>query len=323
VRPFVSRFVRRHPETGTITLLAIISAVFASVTNGLWLSLGNIQSVVRLTAVLAIISFGEAIVIATREIDISVGSTFGIGALAFLGIAPVTGSGIALIAALLAGVLIGALNGFFVAVLGLSSLIVTLGTLFLFQGIAYAVTFGFSFAATNQMRREFVYNAVGGGTVGNLNVATLWAIGIIAALHLLIFDAPLGNRVLAVGGDAASAYSRGVNVTKIKFGVFVVSGLLAAFAGVLEAGYIGYADGSFGASMELSAIAAAVLGGCNLRGGKISLVGTLFGAFMLCGIQSFLIILGVQPQWYILMLGVIVVFASLLDRTFTRLVARR
>jgi ribose transport system permease protein len=154
-------------------------------------------------------------------------------------------------------------------------------------------------------------------------VATAAAIGIIAALHLLIFDTPLGNRVLAVGGDAASTYSRGVNVTKIKFGVFVVSGLLAAFAGVLEAGYIGYADGSFGASMELSAIAAAVLGGCNLRGGKISLVGTLFGAFMLCGIQSFLIILGVQPQWYILMLGVIVVFASFLDRTFTRLVARR
>jgi ribose transport system permease protein len=97
VRPFISRFVRRHPETGTIALVAIISALFASITNGLWLSLGNVQSVVRLTAVLAIMSFGEAIVIATREIDISVGSTFGIGALTFLGIAPITGSGIALL----------------------------------------------------------------------------------------------------------------------------------------------------------------------------------------------------------------------------------
>ena len=323
MRLFARRFVRRHPETGTIALVFIISCLFVAITHGLWLSVGNLQSLLRLTAVLAIMSFGEATVIATGEIDISVGSTFGIGALSFLGLAPLTGSSIALFAALLSGILIGILNGFFVAVLGLSSLIVTLGTLFLFQGIAYAVTYGFSFAATNSVRQQVVYHAVGSGNIGNLNVAVIWVAGILILLQLLIFETPLGNRVLAVGGDPASSYSRGVNVTKIKFGVFVSSGLLAAFAGVLEAAYIGYADGSFGVSMELSAIAAAVLGGCHLRGGRISLVGTFLGAFMLCGIQSFLIILGVQPQWYILMLGLIVVFASLLERIFASMVARR
>ena len=104
---------------------------------------------------------------------------------------------------------------------------------------------------------------------------------------------------------------------EIKFGVYVVSGVLAAFAGVLDAAFIGYADGSFGATMELSAIAAAVLGGCSLTGGRISLIGTLFGAFMLRGIQSFLVLLAVQPQWYILVVGLIVVLASLADRTLT------
>jgi simple sugar transport system permease protein/ribose transport system permease protein len=94
--------------------------------------------------------------------------------------------------------------------------------------------------------------------------------------------------------------------------------VLAAFAGVLDAAFIGYADGSFGATMELSAIAAAVLGGCHLAGGRISLLGTLFGAFMLRGIQSFLILLGVEPQWYILVVGLIVVFASVADRALTR-----
>src|SRR6202043_3908891 len=121
-------FVRRHPETATIALVALISCLFVALTRGQWLSVGNLQSLLRLAAVLAIMSFGEAIVIATREIDISVGSTFGIGALTFLGIAPITGSGIALVAALLAGIFIGALNGLFVAVLEISSLIVTLGT---------------------------------------------------------------------------------------------------------------------------------------------------------------------------------------------------
>jgi ribose transport system permease protein len=289
---------------------------------GYWLSVGSMQSLSQVTAVLAVMAFGEAIVIATGEIDISVGSVSGIGALAFLGLAPVVGSGLALLGALACGILIGAMNGVFVALLGLPSLLVTLGTLFLFQGIGYAVTSGFSFAATDSVRQQWIYNAVGNSGVAGVNAGVIWALVVLVVLQLVLFETPVGNRILAVGGDAASSFSRGVNVTKIKFGVFVVSGLLAAFAGVLDAAFIGYADGSFGVTMELSAIAAAVLGGCHLAGGRISLIGTLFGAFILRGIQSFLIILGVQPQWYILVVGLIVVFASLADRTLTRLATK-
>ena len=215
------------------------------------------------------------------------------------------------------------MNGVFVALVGIPSLLVTLGSLFLFQGIGYAVTSGFSFAATNTVRQQFVYNAVGGGGFAEVNTGVIWALVILVVLQLVVFEAPVGNRILAVGGDAGSSFSRGVNVSRIKFGVFVVSGVLAAFAGVLDAAFIGYADGSFGVTMELSAIAAAVLGGCHLAGGRISLIGTLFGAFILRGIQSFLIILGVQPQWYILVVGLIVVLASLADRTLTRLALKK
>jgi len=95
------------------------------------------------------------------------------------------------------------------------------------------------------------------------------------------------GRWLAVGGDAGSSFSRGVSVTNIKSQVRVISGVLAPFAGVLDAAFIGYVDGSFGATMELSAIAAAVLGGCHLTGGRILLVGILFGAFILRGIRAF------------------------------------
>jgi simple sugar transport system permease protein/ribose transport system permease protein len=299
-------------------MVVLISLAFAVITQGSWLSVGNMQSLSQLTAVLAVMAFGEAIVIATGEIDISVGSVSGIGALAFLGLAPVVGSGLALLGALACGILIGAMNGVFVALLGLPSLLVTLGTLFLFQGVGYAVTSGFSFAATDSVRQQWIYNAVGNSGVAGVNAGVIWALVVLVVLQLVVFETPVGNRILAVGGDAASSFSRGVNVTKIKFGVFVISGLLAAFAGVLDAAFIGYADGSFGATMELSAIAAAVLGGCHLTGGRISLIGTLFGAFVLRGIQSFLILLGVQPQWYILVVGLIVVLASLADRTLTR-----
>jgi ribose transport system permease protein len=184
-------FVRRHPETATIALVALISCLFVALTRGQWLSVGNLQSLLRLAAVLAIMSFGEAIVIATGEIDISVGSTFGIGALTFLGLAPVVGSGLAVVAALVSGILIGSINGIFVALIGLPSLIVTLGTLFLFQGIAYAMTYGFSFAATDAVRQQLVYQAIGGSTLAGLNPAILWAIGILVGLQLLIFETSL------------------------------------------------------------------------------------------------------------------------------------
>jgi ribose transport system permease protein len=319
MRRAISNAVRRHPEGITIALVITISLAFATITGGSWLSVGNLQSVSQLTAVLAIMAFGEAMVIATGEIDISVGSVSGIGALTFLGLAPVVGSGPALIVALVCGALIGAVNGVFVTLLGIPSLLVTLGTLFLFQGIGYAVTSGFSFAATNALRQQVVYNAVGGGGFADINVGVFWVLIILLVLQLVVFETPIGNRLLAVGGDAGSSFSRGVNVTRIKFSVFVASGLFAAFAGVLDAAFIGYADGSFGATMELSAIAAAVLGGCHLAGGRISLIGTLLGAFILRGIQSFLIILGVQPQWYILVVGLIIVLASLADRVLTKL----
>ena len=311
--------LRRHPEAATVTMVVLISLAFAIITRGSWLSVGSVQALSQITAVLAIVAFGEAIVIATGEIDISVGSVCGIGALVFLGLAQVVGSGLALLGALACGIAIGALNGVFVALLGVPSLLVTLGTLFLFQGLAYAVTAGFSFVATKAVRREFIYNIVGGGEFAGLNAAVIWALVVLVVLQLVVFETPVGNRILAIGGDAVSSFSRGVKVGRIKCGVFVVSGLLAAFAGVLDAAFIGYADGSFGATMELSAIAAAVLGGCHLAGGRISLIGTLLGAFMLRGIQSFLILLGVQPQWYILVVGLIVVLASLADRTLTRL----
>lgn len=323
MRQFFRNRVRRHPEGVTIGLVMLISFAFAIITGGSWVSIGNFKSLSQVTAVLAIMAFGEAIVIATGEIDISVGSVSGIGALTFLGLAPMVGSGVALLGAVACGAAIGALNGLFVAVLGLSSLLVTLGTLFLFQGLGYAATSGFSFAATDSIRLEFIYNAVGGGTIAGVNVAAIWALVVLVILQLMVFETPLGNWILAVGGDAASSFSRGVKVTKIKFGVFVISGVLAAFAGVLDAAFIGYADGSFGATMELSAIAAAVLGGCHLTGGRISLIGTLFGAFLLRGIQSFLIIVAVQPQWYILVVGLIVVLASVADRALTAFALRK
>jgi simple sugar transport system permease protein/ribose transport system permease protein len=116
-------------------MVVLISLAFAIITRGSWLSVGSVQALSQITAVLAIVAFGEAIVIATGEIDISVGSVCGIGALVFLGLAQVVGSGFALLGALACGIAIGAFNGVFVALLGVPSRLLP-RALFLFQGLA-------------------------------------------------------------------------------------------------------------------------------------------------------------------------------------------
>ncbi len=318
----LARFVLKRPETSAIVVTAVLTSILAITTGGTWLSFANLQSVLRVTAVLAIMAFGEALVLSTGEVDISVGSIFAVGALVFIGVGRTVPTAVALPLALGAGVLIGLANGAIVSRFGAPSLIVTLGTLLLFRGIAYGVTEGFNFAATDQVRAQGLFNAVGGAGVFGLNIAVFWALFALVVLHTMVFYTPLGNRILAVGGNAASSYSRGVNVSRVRLTVFALSGLLAAFAGVLDAANIGYVDGSFGEQMELEAIAAAVLGGCSLAGGRCSLLGTLFGAFLLRAVQSYLVILGIQPQWFILLLGAIVVLASLSDRILTKVLVR-
>jgi ribose transport system permease protein len=188
--------------------------------------------------------------------------------------------------------------------------------LLIFQGLCIAVTSGFNFSIPWAQRKNFVYHVLGGGNFLGVNTAVLWMLGVLILFQMILFAMPFGNRLLAVGGSSQTAHSRGISVKGIKFSAFTLCGLLAGFAGVLEAGKLGYADGSMGRLMELQAIAACVLGGCALAGGRVSLLGVLMGTFILCGIQSFLVIMGVQPQWFMLVLGIIVVSAARADRVF-------
>lgn len=322
MKPSLVLALGKRPYVGTLIMAAVVSGFLAVSTRGLWLSPENMEVILRVTAILALVAMGEALVVTAGEIDLSVGSVFVTGALLFMGLAPSAGVAVGLLAALAGGLIIGALNGFLAGYLRIPSLIVTLGTLFIFRGLAYAVTYGFAFSAPRGMTQTFLYQALGGGKVFGVNTAVVWVVLASVIAHALMFHFPVGNRLMAVGYDVNSAYSRGVDVKGIKLGVYLASGFLAALAGVLEAANMRYVDGSFGELLELQAIAAVVLGGCNLRGGRSSFVGTLVAAFVLSGIESYLVIKGIQPQWYVLLLGAIIVMASLMDRSVTRWVVR-
>jgi ribose transport system permease protein len=315
--PIASRLLGQ--SSVIITLTCLLSLIFAVQTGGVWLSQDNMASVLQVTATLGIMSLGQALVITSKEIDISVGSVFGIGALVYLGGAPLVGPFAAIALAVLCGALIGALNGVVVTHFKVSALIATLGTLFIFRGLCYALTEGFSFSADDALTQSTAYTVFGGGELFGIKNSLLWFLGLAVILHIAIFWTPFGNRLLAVGGGEDSALSRGVRTKGMKFTAFVLSGALAGFAGVLEASKIGFADGSFGRLQELQAISACVIGGCLLTGGRCSIVGVVFATFMLTGIQSFLVLNSVQPQWFLVLLGALIIFAMIGDKAMRRL----
>ncbi|NTG71861.1 ABC transporter permease [Agrobacterium rhizogenes] len=307
--------IRRHSELGIFLIGLVLVVIFSATSDGNWANLYNIGTILQVTATLGLMSLGVALVIGTGEIDISVGSTFGMGALAYLWLAARVDPSVAVMAAILVGSAIGLINGLLVTRTGTPSLIITLGTLMIFRGIAIALTEGFSFSIPYAARKGWTYVVLGGGDFLNFNTAFYWLIVVLVVLWVMLKAMPFGNRLLAVGGSAESAHSRGVRVDRIKLSAFVLCGMLAAFGGALEAGKLGFADGSMGRLMELQAIASCVLGGCLLAGGRISLIGALMGAFVLSSIQSYLVVMGVRPQWFILILGMIVVLAAYGDRS--------
>jgi ribose transport system permease protein len=316
--------LRKRTEIGiaVITLLLIVG--FTVTSQGIWLSQANMREVLRVTSILAIMAFGEALVITTGEIDISVGSIFGIVGIIYIAIGPHIGAPLAILIALGVALIIGTLNGFVVAYFRVSSLVVTLGTYFVFRGLALAATQTVShYNAGETMRANPIYRLFGSSSVLDYNNALVWALVLLLFLQYVLFWTPIGNWLLAVGGNAASAHSRGVNVMWTKWGAYIACAFLAGLAGILEAGDLSYADGTLGRQRELQAIAAVVLGGTALLGGRTSLVGTILGAFILSGIQSYLVIKGMNPQWFILLLGLIVVLVSLAEHGLTRMLTSR
>ena len=309
---------RKRPEIGAVLVAIALSLLFIVLSSGTWSAPGSMQVILRFTAVLGVIAIGQALVIMSGEIDISVGSVFGFCALVFLGISPHVGVPLAIVITLLTGAAIGFVNGFFIVKGRIPALIVTLGTLFIFRGLAFMLTRGFHFAAPRPVKADPFFQVFGGGYVGGLNVAIIWVIALVLFFHALLFYTAYGNHLLAVGGDAESARARGVRVVRTKWITFVICSTLAALAGILEATKLGFADGSFGRLWELYAIAAAVIGGCLLTGGRGSIIGPVIGAFVLSGIQSQLVIMGAQPQWFMLLLGLIIVLTVLSNSALVR-----
>lgn len=316
-------------QMGALLALLLLVAYLALATPH-FLTPGNLANVARQTAVTTILAAGQTFVILCGGIDLSVAATAGLSAsvaavlmtsqVSILGIpiGPVP-FGVGMVVALLVGLLVGLLNGLIITKGRIPDFIATLGTLTTMRGIALLVTGGLpvpSHLTATELRGylppELIW--MGAGDIVGIPVAGLIALGVIIVGWLLLRYTAFGRAIYAVGGNREAARVSGINIDRTKIMVYMLSGLLAALAGMVLTGRLNSANALMGEGEELRSIAATVIGGANLFGGQGSLLGTLIGALVIGVLGNGLNLLNVSAFWQRVVQGLVIIGVVLFDQ---------
>jgi ribose transport system permease protein len=275
-----------------------------------FLSPNNLLNILRQSATITVIAVGMTYVISCAEIDLSVGSVAGLASVVTAMAVANWGVVAGVLAGLLVGVVVGSINGGLVAGLGIPSFLVTLGMLGIAFGLAQWIT-----DSAPQPILSYAYNlAFGSGNLGPFPGLVVWMAIFVAVGAIVLSKTRFGRQVLATGGNRMAAEFTGINTKRIKFEVLLISGTVAAFAGMLYAGRLQSGRFQWGQGDELSAIAAVILGGTSLFGGAGSVIGTLFGALLIGLINNGLILAGLDASQQQVIRGAIIILAVALAR---------
>ena len=295
-------------DLGTLFGLTIIVVVFSWL-SPVFLTAPNLINILQQSSINACIALGMTLVIVSGGIDLSVGPIAALAAVvaARLMVANVP-IPLAILAALGVGALCGLFNGMLVAYAGLQPFIVTLGGLSLYRALALIFTDGNPvFGIPPEFRA-----LINGDLMGIPKPVII--VAVIALLCWIVLNkTPLGEYLMAVGGNEEAARIAGVPVARTKISAFVISGVLAAVAALILVGRLGAAEPTLGTLWELDAIAAAAIGGASLMGGKGSIVGTILGAIILGSLRNGLTLMNVQAFYQLLATGIIIIAAMLID----------
>jgi ribose transport system permease protein len=296
-------------DMGTVIGLVLMVIVFASLTD-VFLTQRNLVNILQQSSINACIAIGMTLVIISGGIDLSVGP---VAALAAVLSATLLMAGypvpVVILTALAIGLVSGMINGALIAYAGLQPFIVTLGTLSIFRAFALIYTGGNPvLGLPNDFRQIFSSYVIG------LPVPVI-LVGVLAiAATVLLKKTPLGEYILAVGGNEEAARVSGVPIERTKVVTYMMSGGLASLAAIILIARLGAAEPTLGNLWELEAIAASAIGGASLMGGKGSIFGTILGAIVLGAMRNGLTLLNVQAFYQLLATGIIIILAMLVDR---------
>lgn len=292
-----------------IAFVLLVAAI--AITSPSFLKVSNIINILRQISVNGIIAVGMTFVIITRGIDLSVGSILALSAVIATSVAhpgqyPVV---IPVLAALLVGLCLGAVNGYFIAKKNLAPFIVTLGMMTIARGMSLVYTDGRPIIGLSDS-----YNEIGGGYLFGIPVPVLVFIVVLLSGIFLLNYTRFGRYVYAVGGNELAVKFSGINTNRVIIWTYAISGALAGLAGVVLSSRVMSGSPSMGQGSELDAIAVVVIGGTSLSGGVGSIAGTIVGALIIGVMNNGLDLLNVSSYWQQIVKGLIIVLAVLLDR---------
>lgn len=292
-----------------IGLLAII--VILAVMSPDFLTQNNIFNVLRQVSINALIAFGMTFVILTGGIDLSVGAMLALaGALTAGMMAGGMDPILSILLGLLAGVVMGAINGLLVTKGKVAPFIATLATMTIFRGLTLVYTEGRPITGFDSE----MFTMLGAGYLFVIPVPVLWMLGSFALLYFILKKTAFGRRTYAIGGNEEASILSGIKVDRVKIYIYSLTGFLSALAGIILTSRLNSAQANAGMGYELDAIAAVVLGGTSLSGGRGWIFGTLIGAMIIGVLNNGLNLLGVSSFYQQVVKGSVILLAVLLDR---------
>jgi ribose transport system permease protein len=289
----------------------IVVFIFLSIASPVFLSADNLFNIGAQTAVVAVIAIGMTLVIITAGIDLSVGSVAALSGV--VGVMMMANLGLPVPLAVLGGALVGALaglvNGLLVSVAGLAPFIATLGMLTVARGLVYIVTNAQAiFGAPDSFR------LLGQGVIGPIPIPILVIVVVAVAGYIILSRTRLGRYAYAMGSNLEAARLSGIPIRRYLTSVYVISGALAGFGGMIAASRVNSGQPNFGIGLELDVIAAAVIGGASLFGGQGTVLGTLIGAFLIALIRDGAVLLDISTFYQQVIIGVVIWLAVFWDQ---------
>jgi simple sugar transport system permease protein len=308
-RPAIIQKLIARSELGPFVLLVVEVAVFWAI-NPDFLSLQNISNTLAFTVELGLIALTMTLLMTSGEFDLSVGSVFGFSPVLMWTLfnSGITSLWIAFLIALVVAALIGLVNGWFVTRLKIPSFLVTLGMLLVVRGTALFITSGFPQRTWSAGGRPLAQVLVGDFFIGGLRIHTslFWFAAAAIVLGYVLTGTKAGNWIQATGGNADAARARGVNVSRTKTSLFILSAVMAAFSGIISSIRTSAANPNSGTGYELEVIAMVVIGGTALSGGRGTIVGTVLGIFILRVMRNGIVLIGVPGLAYNIFIGAII-----------------
>lgn len=292
-----------------LILAYLIMVVFFSLTSEYFLTVSNFMNILLYAAIVGILACSTTLVLAAGKIDFAAGSIIALGS-CVMGVMMRAGFSVwwAMLACMLISVLVGALDGFLIAYVGINPFIATLASMQMFRGIAYIITNALSITVIDP-----VMKFIGRDFTFFIPNAVILMLIIVVLFWWIANKTTLGRRFFVIGGNEKVAFLSGINVKFNIFLLFIIHGAVTGVAAILWTAQLGAALPSAAPNLNFQAISAAVLGGVSLTGGKGSIVGAIVGALLLGTLNNGMVMLDIQSFWQDVIIGFVLIFAVTLD----------